>query len=78
MVSCPRYPALCSLEAAGLLQGLEELSGLLEVTLADALALLQQQPTLLLAKVRSILCQHVALNSTLLSALSTHYLQVQH
>jgi hypothetical protein len=47
-----RYPALSSLQASGLLQGLEELAGLLEVTLADALALLQQQPTLLLAKVR--------------------------
>jgi hypothetical protein len=47
-----RYPALSALEAPGVLQGLEELAGLLEVTLGDALALVQQQPTLLLAKVR--------------------------
>lgn len=48
-----KAPALASLEVSGLLPGLEQLSGLLEVTLADVLALVAQQPTLLLAKVNS-------------------------
>lgn len=46
-----KYPALASLASSGLLSGLEELSGLLEVTLADVLEMVTLQPTLLLAKV---------------------------
>lgn len=46
-----KYPALSSLGVSGLMSGLEELSGLLEVTLSDVLDLVTRQPTLLIAKV---------------------------